>query len=530
MSLFVAQPIDDDSLWVADVNNDGKPDVVAASYYSYYPNGSCCSVAGDALVLLNNSGAPSTASSLASSLNPSVYGQAVTFIASVTSSAGAPTGTVTLYNRSTSVGTGALINGKASISVSSLPAGSNSITAVYPGSLSFLASTSAPLIQTVGIGSSTTLLTSSVNPAATGQRIRFLATVRGQYGGAATGTVTFVSGSQILGAPKLVAGQAAVGTSFATAGTHSITAYYSGDANNTASTSAILNQVVLTATTTTIGSSLNPSFVGQAVTFTSTVSSDAGSPPNGDVVTFRSGETVIGAALLTNGTASFSTSSLRAGTLTITAIYSGDTTFLTSTSSKLAQVVNKYATATALASSLGPSIYGQRVTFTATITGTGPVPPSGLVSFKWPGSTIGTAMLNSSGVATLTRSNLNADSYPLTATYVGDANNASSASAILDQVVTETTSAATLSSSLNPSTAGQAITFTATITSPTVIATGPVTFTAGKTVLGTAQLSKGKASFTTSTLAVGSTIVTATYYGDSNITKSSASVKQSVHQ
>jgi hypothetical protein len=57
-----------------------------------------------------------------------------------------------------------------------------------------------------------------------------------------------------------------------------------------------------------------------------------------------------------------------------------------------------------------------------------------------------------------------------------------------------------------------------------------VTFTAGKTVLGTAQLSKGKASFTTSTLAVGSTEVTATYHGDSNISGSSASVKQTVQQ
>ncbi len=74
------------------------------------------------------------------------------------------------------------------------------------------------------------------------------------------------------------------------------------------------------------------------------------------------------------------------------------------------------------------------------------------------------------------------------------------------------------------------MTFTAKITSPTVTATGPVTFTAGKTVLGTAQLSFGKAKFTTSTMAVGSTTVKATYYGDSNITRSSASVTQTVQQ
>ena len=100
---------------------------------------------------------------------------------------------------------------------------------------------------------------------------------------------------------------------------------------------------------------------------------------------------------------------------------------------------------------------------------------------------------------------------------------------MLNQVVLQTTSSATLTSSPNPSAQGQAVTFTATITSPTVIPTGPVTFMAGTKILGTAQLSGGKAKFTISTLAVGSTKVTATYYGNSNIAKSSASVTQTVH-
>ena len=188
---------------------------------------------------------------------------------------------------------------------------------------------------------------------------------------------------------------------------------------------------------------------------------------------------------------------------------------------------------TTLASSLNPSIYGQKVTWTATVAPSGAIQPTGTVSFTWGSAyrryTIGTATLNSSGVATLTRSNLNAYLYPLTAVYKGDANNPGSTSAVLNQIVTQTTSAATITSSLNPSTLGQAVTFTATITSPTVTPTGPVTFTAGNTVLGTTQLAGGKAKLTTSTLAVGSTKVKATYYGNSNISKSSASVTQTVH-
>ncbi len=189
-------------------------------------------------------------------------------------------------------------------------------------------------------------------------------------------------------------------------------------------------------------------------------------------------------------------------------------------------------TTTTLTSSLNPSIYGQTVALSATVKPTGSLVPTGNVVFGWSDGgqlrTIAAVTLNASGTAILMRSNLNANIYPLTTVYSGDAYNASSTSSVLNQVIQETTSAATLMSSLNPSTLGEAVTFTATITSPTVKPTGPVTFTAGKTVLGTAQLSDGKAKFTTSSLAVGSTTVKATYYGDSNIAHSSASVTQTV--
>jgi hypothetical protein len=181
-----------------------------------------------------------------------------------------------------------------------------------------------------------------------------------------------------------------------------------------------------------------------------------------------------------------------------------------------------------LASSLNPSFYGQKVTFSATVTPSGTIMPTGKVKFTWDRFTIGSATLDSNGVAALTKSNLNADSYPLVAVYGGDANNPPNTSLVLNQVVLQTTSSATLTSSPNPSTQGQAVTFTATISSPTVIPTGPVTFTAGKTVLGTSQLGGGKAKLTLSSLAVGSTKVTATYNGNSNIAKSSASVVQAV--
>ncbi|HEY3972358.1 MAG TPA: Ig-like domain repeat protein [Candidatus Sulfotelmatobacter sp.] len=506
---------------IADLNGDGMPDLLTVS-------------SGTLGVLINNTNASrfSTASTVASSLNPSTYGQSVIFTATVTSTSGTPTGTVIFYNGTANIGSGTLANGKASIAVSSLPAGSHSITAAYQGSSTFAPSTSSPVAQTVARAATSTTLASSLNPAANGQSITFTATVTSQYGGFATGSVTFYNGSQSLGAGSLSNNRATLTTSFATAGAYTITAKYTGDTNNTGSASSALIQTIITSTTTTLSSSPNPSLAGQTVTFTATVSSSTGPPPNGESITFYNGSAILGVGSLAGGVANFATSSLAAGIYFVTATYPGDSTFAGSTSPALRQVVNsttKSATSTTLTSSLNPSTYGQSVTFTAVVTTTGSLPPTGTVIFTWSGYNIGSATLNSSGVATLTKTNLNADTYPLTAIYKGDANNLGSTSAIVNQVVQQATSSAMLTSSPNPSNVGQAVTFTATITSLTAKPTGPVTFSAGKTILGTVNLSNEKATLTTSSLSSGSTVVTAAYNGDSNIGKSSASVTQTVH-
>jgi hypothetical protein len=303
-------------------------------------------------------------------------------------------------------------------------------------------------------------------------------------------------------------------------------------ANFSGSVGVLLNNPgVQSTTSTSLVSSLNPSIRGLPITFTATVISAKGPPPNGETVTFYNGLNVLGTASLSGGIASLTKSSLGSGIHTISAAYLGDATFTGSTSPTLEQVVDTTSqspTTTALTSSLNPSIYGQKVTWTATVTTAGKNTPTGNVNFNWGSNYIGTAKLNSSGVATLTRSSLSADAYPLFAVYAGDANNGPSASPILNQVITQATSTATLTSSPNPSTQGQSVTFTAKITSPTTTPTGPVTFTAGKTTLGTVELTNGKATFTTSTLAVGSTTVTVTYPWNSNISESSASVTQVV--
>jgi hypothetical protein len=89
-----------------------------------------------------------------------------------------------------------------------------------------------------------------------------------------------------------------------------------------------------------LSSSANPSTHGQAVTFTAVVTSGLGAPPNGEIVTFKKGTTVLGTGTLSGGSASFTTSALPVGTNYIKAVYGGDSNFAASTSKAVAQVVN----------------------------------------------------------------------------------------------------------------------------------------------------------------------------------------------
>ena len=102
---------------------------------------------------------------MTSSTNPSVYGQKVTFTATVTpvvNGSGTPTGTVTFLDGTTVLHTAHLSGGKASYTTSAfaLGVGSNSITVSYSGSSSLAASTSVVLAQTVNQDPTSTKVTS----------------------------------------------------------------------------------------------------------------------------------------------------------------------------------------------------------------------------------------------------------------------------------------------------------------------------------------------------------------------------------
>ena len=338
----------------------------------------------------------------------------------VTSSIGAPPDgeTVTFVEGTTILGTGALGGGSASFTTSTQPMGTHSIKAVYGGDSKFLGSKSNAVSQAVSKATSATTLASSRNPSSFGRSVTFTATVAPQYSGTPSGMVKFLNGATVLATKTLSAGTARFATSKLPLGSNMITVVYGGDSNFASSTSAPVNLVVLTATTTTLSSSLNPSTYGQAVTFTAFVTSALGAPPDGETVKFMKGTTVLGTGTLSGGSASFTTSTLTAGTDDIKAAYGGDSIFTPSTSKALSQVVNKATTT--LVSSQNPSNFGQAVTFTANVAPQFSGTVKGTVTF-YDGTTALATVSLSKGAAKFTTSTRAQGTHAITATYNADA-------------------------------------------------------------------------------------------------------------
>jgi hypothetical protein len=461
-----------------------------------------------------------TNTTLTSSLNPSTYGQSLTFTVTVApqTGSGTPTGSVTLKNGANPLVVVPLSNGTGSYSTSTLPAGPLAISASYPGDANF-ANSSAALTQTVNVATTTTTLSATPNPSSLNQTVTFTATVTGQYGGIPGGTVTFTQGSNNLGAAAPIHGKAVITTSFPTAGSFPVIATYSGDVSDTGSVSAAWSQVVgNVTTTTTLTSSASQALAGQLVTFTATVTPSSGAIPNGETVTFYDGAAVIGTGNTTGGVVAFGTSALATGSHSITAVYPGDSTYQTSTSKVLIQVVKLNGSSTTLQSSVNPSTYGQSLTLSATVApASGSATPTGKVTFK-NGSAVLASVTMTNGSAAFTTSTLPAGSLALSASYSGDTN-FSNSSGGLTQIVNQSTTVVTVTSNPNPSSLSQSVTFTATVTGQYsgAIITGSVSFMNGSKSMGSAPLNtRGVATFTNAFSTSGTDSITAVYTGDSN--------------
>jgi hypothetical protein len=239
-------------------------------------------------------------------VNPSVFGQTVTFTATVTVTApgsGTPAGTVTFKDGATVLGTGTLnASSVATFSTSALAVASHSITAEYDGNASFLGSVSSVVTQTVNRAYTTSAVVSSLNPSGFGASVTFTVTVSPVAPGAGTpsGTVVFKDGGTTLDTKTLAGGTAAFTTTALSATTHSITVEYSGDASFRPSTSSALSQVVNKASpTSTVTVTPASQQYSDKVTFETTLTPDqinGIAPATG--VTFKVGTQTMGTATL----------------------------------------------------------------------------------------------------------------------------------------------------------------------------------------------------------------------------------------
>lgn len=274
-----------------------------------------------------------------------------------------------------------------------------------------------------------------------------------------------------------------------------------------------------TVTTTSLSSSPSPASYGAAVTLTAVVS-----PSASGTVEFRDGDTVLGVAQVTGGSATLVVSSLSVGTHALRANYLGDANAQPSSGSGTLSVTTRSST-TSVTANPGSSGVGQAVVLNATVSGAG---PTGQVRFSDNGAAIATVTL-SSGSAQLTTQALVAGAHSILAEYLGDGNHAPS-SATVPVTVSKAAPAVQLSSSLPVSTIGNNVTFTVTLVGTAGITpSGSVTFSDGGITLATVALANGGASYTTNMLQVGSHSIVVSYSGDSNFAAGSAGITQIVN-
>jgi len=542
--------------------------------------------------------AAGTSTVVTSNANPSAVDQPLTYTATITPPAGSTVtmhGTVTFTNNSAPIPgcttaasvtfSGGVGTATCSPTLVSLVANTYSITGAYSGDPNYSGSTSAVFSQVVNQASTQVGVTPGTSSSSVDGSLTFTATVTPVSGTGAVsfagGTMAFFADASAIGGCTAKAvtfnsgpgtGTASCSTTLLTAGSHSITATYSGNTNYLASpiSAGATATVSQGGSTTAVAALPTSSTVDQAVTITATISPTTSVTPantvpflNTGTVAFLDGATGItgcGAVPVTynagTGTASaacpFSGLTAAGSPHSLKATFSGDTDYNTSTSAGQNFTVVKSGTVTSLISSSNPAPATSSVTFTATVAPpsgvTATVPISGSVEFKSDGTDIASCSaqpISGTGpyVASCTTATLAASptAYSITAIYHGDGNYGTSTSTALLESVGKTSAITALTSNpaVSPSNVNQSVTFTESVTVTSgATPTGTVTFTnngnsitdnsghvvCANVALPTTGPNTGMASCATTLLSAGPHTIQATYSGDTNyaITTNSA--------
>jgi hypothetical protein len=341
------------------------------------------------------------------------YQTNVTLTAAISPSSA--TGTVTFYNGMTNIGNAPVTAGTASLTTSFAAGGAATLHAVYSGDYNYLSSTSNSLAMNIsGPLATMTTLQASTSSVAIGGSITLTANLSPAT---ATGTVTFYSGSTAIGTANVNVGVATLNTTFASSGKIALKAIFATNASWETSTSNQISLFVTGNMPDSVTLQVDPSslVIGDSASLTANISpADA----TGTVV-FYDGTHVIGTSSVVAGAATYVNLFMAAGPQSLTAVYSGDTTYPSNTSSPLTiNVGNPGPTPTTTALTLSETLgyLGDTVTLTAKVT---PPAATGQVDFYDNGIFLQSVVL-SSGTAAWSQAFWQSFSNSITAVYDGD--------------------------------------------------------------------------------------------------------------
>ena len=386
--------------------------------------------------LTQNVTAATSATMVTSTVNPSVFGQPVTFTAAVSSScSGSVAGSVQFQADGSDLGGPQPVDssGHASIIASSLSVGNHPVTAVFTSSNSDVTGSSGSLAggQVVNPADTTTGVSSSANPSEFGAPVTFTATtsVNSPGSGTASGSVQFQDNGTNLGSPQNLggAGQASITTTGLSVGTHTISASFTSDTANFNNSSVSTTQIVNRARTTlSYDGTRSADFNDVAVLSARLTRTDNSSPVAGKTVTLTMGSESCVQATDANGEAACTiTPAEAAGPFTVTAVFSGDGNYLSSADSQPFTVTREETTTTYT----GPTVIaqGNPVTLSGRLLEDGVTPIAGRMLTLTLGSGLGSQSClagpsDASGNAhcTVPSVTVNQGSQPVKADFAGD--------------------------------------------------------------------------------------------------------------